>query len=122
MSDDAAILSYNGKDPEYDVLFMGWYNSPGREFLDELLIQLNVHPVDIDCDIDALMDELPSTGVYHVVALGKIINESHYCDYYGAIDYDIFIEWTIISANKAPCFGALKTWYKAWKNRTKHHE
>jgi hypothetical protein len=111
-------LAYNGKLPEYDVMFTGVWNSIGNEFLTEdytPLLPGGFDPLDGDVGtyIDDLTGALPDRGVWDVVAIGKVNSSESWT--YDGYEYDMWVEWTIISANKFPSFGELKHWFKKWK-------
>jgi len=112
------LLTYNGDRPKYDLMFEGVWNAPGKEFLEagyKNLVPWGHDPIDGDLDVytDDLTSDLPARGVWDIVALGKVNGETYWTDC--GYEHDMWVEWTIISANKFPSFGDLKHWFKKWK-------
>jgi len=114
-SDDPQNLTYNGKMPEYHVITELVWHPRGNEILQHRCIALTPCQATADCIEDELedyltpvFDDLPTRGVWRVVVAGTMDGEFTY-------EYDSWVNWEILSANKFPSFGALKEWFKEWK-------
>ncbi len=118
--DHPRTLTYNGKMPDKHIIVTFVWHSAGDGILDDNYIGLTPCEATVDGIIEELeahlepvFDELPKKGVWRVVVSGKMDGCSYDTDY--GREYDSWVDWEILSANKFPCFGSLKAWFKMWK-------
>lgn len=113
-------LTYSGKMPEHHVIVELVWHPAGNEILEQRCIWLTPCEDTISGISDAIdeyltpiFDDLPTRGVWRVVVAGTMNGDSYETDC--GREYDSWVDWDILSANKFPCFGALKDWFKNWK-------
>lgn len=113
-------LTYNGKLPDSDVIVELVWHPGGNEILERRCTWLTPCEItasrigdELEDYLTPVFDDLPTRGVWRVVAAGTV-NTSSY-DMEWGVEHDSWMDWDILSANKFPCFGSLKAWFKMWK-------
>ncbi len=119
-------LTYNGKIPDKHIIVELVWHPKGNEILEHRCIPLTPCRSTVDCieqeleeHLTPVFDDLPTRGVWRVVVAGTM-GGCHY-DTVDGSEYDEWVDWDILSANKFPDFGALKEWFKNWKKEQRQN-